>query len=229
MIEADINSIGWCVIPPYIMSRADLSSNEKMLYGRILGLSGKEGYCFASNEWLGKQIGLTGRAVRAIIAKLKEKKLIDTEVDLTLISQRKIYPTGESTVRGDVMMMTPQGVMSVTPTNRVITNTLSKDNGQSHGMKKLGLVMQKIKLKQDIPQNTDKRLSQGWQYYALEVVKLTGFKNGGRGIIFSTFKRKNYGHFEMEKTKDIIHNKNYPILKSEADQAAYLIGAFKKG
>lgn len=231
MAEENTLSIGWCVIPPYIMNRPDLSSNEKLLYGRILGLSDKEGYCFASNEWLGQQIGLEGRSVRAIIAKLKVKGLIDVEVDLKLVSQRRIYPLGETSVRrGGVIAMTPQGGIDMTPSKELsetVTNTSSKEDGQARGMKKLSSVLEGLNIRHSVKLPTDNRLSNGWQYYALEVVKLAGFTNGESKRIFSVFKQRQWGHFQVEKAKEVINHKNYKALTTEKDRVSYLIGAFR--
>jgi DNA-binding Lrp family transcriptional regulator len=85
---------GWCLIPPHIISRDDLSPNEKFLYGRILGLLGVRGYCFASNAWLGKQLGISKKTVANILTSLKEKQLITTEVvygDNKKIIERRIF------------------------------------------------------------------------------------------------------------------------------------------
>ncbi|MEO0289595.1 MAG: helix-turn-helix domain-containing protein [candidate division WOR-3 bacterium] len=87
--------LGWCLIPPYILSREDLSLSEKVLYGRILGLADKDGYCFASNAWLGKQINLSKTRVAHLISRLKELGLIKVEVIKDAdgkILQRRIYP-----------------------------------------------------------------------------------------------------------------------------------------
>jgi len=43
---------------------------EKVLWGRINGLSTKTGECFASNEWLGDQLGYAERTVEAYVSSL---------------------------------------------------------------------------------------------------------------------------------------------------------------
>jgi hypothetical protein len=80
--------VGWALIPPSIIAREDLSANEKLVFGRILGLTGNEGYCYASNLWLGKQIGLQPQTISVIVSKLKEKELIDVKINRD--DQRKI-------------------------------------------------------------------------------------------------------------------------------------------
>ena len=42
----------YCVIASPVAHDNDLSSDEKMLFGYISGLANKEGYCYASNDYL---------------------------------------------------------------------------------------------------------------------------------------------------------------------------------
>lgn len=89
------NGIGWCLIPPEVMARKDLSANEKLIIGRVNGLRNEEGFCFASNEWLGKQIGLSEGTVSNIISLLVKKKLLRREIirnERNEVIQRRLYP-----------------------------------------------------------------------------------------------------------------------------------------
>lgn len=108
--------VGWGLIPPYIMANEELSANEKLVFGRIMGLSGKNGYCWASNFWLGKQIAIDEGTVANIISSLKKKGLIETKVfrdDQAHITKRHIF------VRNFTGQLTPlHGIM----------NTSSSDN-----------------------------------------------------------------------------------------------------
>ena len=48
------NKIGYyAVIPATILFDKELKPNEKLLYAVITALSNKEGYCYASNTYLG--------------------------------------------------------------------------------------------------------------------------------------------------------------------------------
>jgi hypothetical protein len=97
------NEIGWCLIPPTILSRTDLNSTEKILLGRIYGLVSREGYCFASNEWLGEQIGIKPHTISLMLTRLNRMRLIRISlkrVKSKKYSQRKIYPLWRNTARG---------------------------------------------------------------------------------------------------------------------------------
>ena len=87
--------MGWCLISPAVMSANDLILSQKVLLGRILGLLNKYGYCFATNDWLGKEIGLSGSITRKHIYKLIKLGYLRSEVDRggnKHGSMRRLYP-----------------------------------------------------------------------------------------------------------------------------------------
>jgi hypothetical protein len=73
-------NVGWILVPPEIVFREDLTISEKYLFGRINGLKHRKGYCFASNKWLGEQIGLKANTVSSLITNLVKKKLLARKV-----------------------------------------------------------------------------------------------------------------------------------------------------
>lgn len=90
----EVEGIGWCLIPPWIMSRDDLTSTQKLLYGRIQGLVDKKGYCFASNRWLAKQMNLTSDRVSEILSEMRSKDIIEIDIirnDINQVVERRIY------------------------------------------------------------------------------------------------------------------------------------------
>ena len=57
-IQNEINRIGYfAVIPATVLFNNELKPNEKLLYALITALSNKEGYCYASNKYLGEKLG----------------------------------------------------------------------------------------------------------------------------------------------------------------------------
>jgi len=90
------NQVGWCLIPPTILAREDLSSSQKLLFGRIMGLLGKNGYCYASNKWLGKQIGLSAKRVANLLTDMENKGMVRRKVirgEDNKIVERRIFVT----------------------------------------------------------------------------------------------------------------------------------------
>lgn len=67
-------------VPGFILAREDLNLQAKVIYGLIIGLSNKRGYCYATNEWMGKLLGLSSRAVSRYVSQLKDLGLVNIEI-----------------------------------------------------------------------------------------------------------------------------------------------------
>ncbi len=130
--------LGWCLIPPQVMGKEDLSDCDKMVYGRILGLLNMKGYCFASNSWLGIQIQKNKHTISTSISNLKNKSLIRVELvrdENKKIIERKIFvplytnsaiPMSEN----GHTPMSENGLDSV-ESNKVENNIVSKDSANT--------------------------------------------------------------------------------------------------
>lgn len=60
----------------HIARRTDLSQSAKMLYCVIVNLCEERGHCFASDAYLGAEIGMTARTARATVAELEQMRLV---------------------------------------------------------------------------------------------------------------------------------------------------------
>ena len=69
------------IIPPQVVFNEELNFTEKALYGVIYGLSQRNGYCFASNEYLANVISLDIRSLQRYLANLEKVNLITREKD----------------------------------------------------------------------------------------------------------------------------------------------------
>lgn len=69
--------------------KQDLSDGAKILYGELNRLSTKEGYCFASNKYLGELANKKERTIQNLLKELKANQLI--KIYIENINQRKIY------------------------------------------------------------------------------------------------------------------------------------------
>lgn len=85
----------YSVIPTEVMLSKNISSTSKILYGLISSLCNERGYCWASNEYLGELIGVTGTRASLIIKELIEEELIESEVEKNY--KRKITLRGALT------------------------------------------------------------------------------------------------------------------------------------
>lgn len=67
-------------IPDSVLNR-NISANSKILYSKLLLLSHKKGYCFASNKYLGDMLKVSTRTITKLISELKNEELILTTYD----------------------------------------------------------------------------------------------------------------------------------------------------
>lgn len=90
------NKIGYyAVIPSTILFNNDLKPNEKLLYAVITVLSNKEGYCYASNAYLGKLFNVIPHTVSIWVSNLKNKGFLYVDIitdEKGEVIQRRIYP-----------------------------------------------------------------------------------------------------------------------------------------
>lgn len=86
--------IGHIYIPEWIMAKEDLTLIEKNVYGKIVGLTDKTGYCYANNKWIGNQLDLSAKRVSFYISHLVTLGLVKREVVRNKngeVIQRKLY------------------------------------------------------------------------------------------------------------------------------------------
>jgi len=76
------------VIDDDIIKDIKLNSTDKIVYGLIKSLSNSTGYCFATNDYIGKRTNLCKSTISNTIRKLKKCNYIKTE---TVDYQRRIY------------------------------------------------------------------------------------------------------------------------------------------
>jgi len=90
--RAQEHEIGWVLIPPAIACAKDLNAAQKILWGRIYGLVGTNGYCWAGNSWLGEQLGMNPRTVEGHISALVSKGYLRREWGAAGKRTRRLYP-----------------------------------------------------------------------------------------------------------------------------------------
>jgi hypothetical protein len=100
-------------IPGAVLSRTDISLEEKCLYGLLEVLDGGKG-CWASNDWLATRLSVSERAIQRYLARLEELNLIVKVVNAEAGNQRRVQTIGTQAV------VTPsrQSVAPLTPTCR---------------------------------------------------------------------------------------------------------------
>ena len=76
-------------IPMLIILDRNVCNNNKNLYGIIILLSHKEGYCYADNKYLGNYLGVGPRRISSLLKELADNNYIIMEYKYRF--QRKIY------------------------------------------------------------------------------------------------------------------------------------------
>lgn len=71
----------WSVIPTEVMLSKEISSTAKITYGIISSLCNEKGYCWASNNYLGKLLGKSETRMSLIVKELCDIGLIESEVE----------------------------------------------------------------------------------------------------------------------------------------------------
>lgn len=96
MMENEENNIGYyAVIPATILYNDKLKANSKLLYAVITSLANKEGFCYASNQYLAQKLGVDQRTITRLLSELRNNKFIIMEIiknDNGEIIKRRIYP-----------------------------------------------------------------------------------------------------------------------------------------
>lgn len=66
-------------IPSKVLHNKNLKPNSKILCGEIARLSQKDGYCYASNKYLGELLNIKEKSVSRLLKELKESGLIKSK------------------------------------------------------------------------------------------------------------------------------------------------------
>lgn len=90
----DIRPGYYAVIPADVRYDDRIPSNAKLLYGEISALIGKDGFCFATNQYFADIYGVTPVTIARLVGKLEAHGYIRRELDKDKSGQvvrRKIY------------------------------------------------------------------------------------------------------------------------------------------
>jgi Helix-turn-helix domain len=85
----------WVIVPPNVLADTRLSAGEKIVYGRVFGFIQKHGYCVASNDYLGKPLGMSKNTIRNYLSHLYALGYLRYEVlrdEHGEVQERRIYP-----------------------------------------------------------------------------------------------------------------------------------------
>lgn len=102
MLEAGFYSI----ITHDVLYDENLTSNEKLLYATITGLTKQKGYCYASNDYLAEKMNTSKRSISRWLNNLEKKGYINRNLtykeDSKEVEERQIYTLLSGGVRNDM-------------------------------------------------------------------------------------------------------------------------------
>ena len=84
----------YAVIPSTVLFNEELKSNEKLLYAVITALANKEGYCYASNNYLADLFNSKAHTISNWISHLNKLNFVYVDLirnNKNEIIQRRIY------------------------------------------------------------------------------------------------------------------------------------------
>lgn len=93
-------------IPGAVLSRTDISLEEKCLYGLVEVLDGGKG-CWASNDWLASRLSVSERAVQRYLARLEEVGLVIKVINVEAGNQRRVQTVGAQAVSPSRQVVAP--------------------------------------------------------------------------------------------------------------------------
>ena len=76
----DVRPGYYAVIPADVRYDDRIPANAKLLYGEISALIGKDGFCFATNQYFAEIYGCTPVTVARLVSKLEEAGYIKREL-----------------------------------------------------------------------------------------------------------------------------------------------------
>lgn len=120
-----------------------------------------------------------------------------------------------------------QDTNALSANNKMLSPVSYETERSSNGINSLGSVL-KQKYRDLIAKSPSNKITTKFQAYAVEAADLAGLKNGGRSRLFSIFKKNDFGHAQLEKTKQVVCSPIFKKLITEDQKVRYLAGAYKK-
>ena len=133
------NHNAWVIVPPNVLADKRLSAGEKIVYGRVFGFIQKHGYCIASNDYLGKPLGMSKNTIRNYLSHLYELGYLRYEIlrdDHGEVTERRIYP-----------VLVPNAVLPLVP-NDVLPHTTPPTAGSTKEIKDMNITNVNVNKKQ---------------------------------------------------------------------------------
>lgn len=135
--EDENQKVGYySIIPTRILFNNKLKANVKLLYAFITSLTNKEGYCYASNSYLGNKFNVDPKTISNWLKELRTYNYIVIELirnDKQEIIQRRIYINDVPYTLNNGYPYTSnngEGIHQIMEDNNIITNNINTHTQQ---------------------------------------------------------------------------------------------------
>lgn len=84
------------LLPPRVRYDQELPPAAKLIYAEITAMTDVTGFCWATNGYLGRLIGVSNDRAARLVAQLKERGYVEVEVlrdDKNVVTERRIFVT----------------------------------------------------------------------------------------------------------------------------------------
>ena len=114
----------FAVIPAEVRYDATLKDKAKLLYGEIMALTNKEGYCWASNKYFAELYNLSITTISLLIKDLVEKGYLESEI-IYKENSKEISSRYLRIVKGGYLSYVKEGYLSYVKGNNININNTS--------------------------------------------------------------------------------------------------------
>ena len=117
----------YAIIPAEVRYDTELKDKAKLLYGEIVALSDRNGYCYASNKYFSEIYNISITSVSLLIKNLIEKGYIESEI-LYKENTKEIDKRYLRIVKGGYLSKVKEGYLSKVKHNNTSINNTSNNN-----------------------------------------------------------------------------------------------------
>lgn len=129
--RGDIMNDPYILIPSAVYRNERLTPLARLVYGLVLALGVREGWCWASNATIAAQLGVTPDTVSRAIRRLDELGYIRTVYSGKGGSQRRIYPCAKVGSTPDKYAEASDENVAIPPT-KMANKNIKERRGQPH-------------------------------------------------------------------------------------------------
>ena len=235
--DEEIQRIGYyAVIPATVLFNERLKPNEKLLYALITALSNKEGYCYASNKYLGEKLGVDPVTVSRWITDLRRNNYVF--VDIMRNEKKEIIKRKKNPNQQPNRLKNQEGIDEKVKDNNIIdnninTHTVSKEKFnenvflydyeykkllEEYGENKTKKCIEELSLykkSKGVEYESDYATIKRWVIIRVEELEARKDKKATKNKNFNNYEQREY---PKEFLDSLYENNNFTSVNTEEDE-----------